>query len=308
MKTTRRHELETNALADRLGGVMLWIEENYKTILGALVAIGVIVGVYVMLSRSSAAKSEKSWDSYYTAMSTQNADAMRDVAENFADTTAGQWARLWLGDQLLQNGIDQLFQDRAQANDELKKAITEYETVLKERTDPLLAQRADLGLARAYESLDKLDDARKIYRELADESKWPDAAFAKEAQARLNDLERPKIKEFYDWFAAQDPKPSLEGSSGGLPFTPPGMDSELPDEPPTVTSDAAKFGEKPSTPEATEQPAGEEPAKTEEKAPEGSAPAAVESTESAPATTEPAATEPPAEVPATPAPATPSTP
>lgn len=299
MKNQRRHELQTNALADRLGGVTLWIEENYKPVLGVVVALAVIVGVYVYLTNSSSAKVQTSWNAYFAAVSEQNPDAMRKVAEDYPSQLAGTWARLWLGDQLLQQGVDQLFQDRAQANDELRKAIAEYEAVLAHRVEPMVAQRANLGLARSYESLDQLDEARKVYRDLVDVNKWPDALFAEQAQARLDDLDRPQTKEFYDWFASQDPKPSIEGSRGEVPLDALKFDSELPDDPVSNDTETPLSGETPvpdapaGEPTTSETPAADAPASSETPAAEAPAtdePAADDA--AAPATEEPAETPP----------------
>lgn len=232
MKTKRRHELQTNALADRLGAMLIWVEERYKLAVGAAVLVAAAVVAYLALSRSTAEKTQTAWNEYFAAMASQNPDSMRKVAEDHSGTVAGTWARLWIADQDLRIGIDQLFRDRPQANDELRKAISSYELVLQQEIDSLLEQRARFGLARAYESLDRLDDARKAYQELADKSKWkPEPLYAKQAEARLADLNLPRTKAFYDWFASQDPRPSLQGGAGELPFSTPSLDAPLPEEP-----------------------------------------------------------------------------
>lgn len=246
MKTQRRHELQTNALADRLGALLVWFEANYRTVLGIAVAALLIVGVYVSLNRYSAAKLERGWNAYYQAQTQQNIEAMRQVADENQGTAAGTWARLWVADELLRSGVEQQFQDRSQANDDLRKAAADYEQVISQRVDSLLIQRAKLGLARAYESLDQLEEARKVYRELAT------GVFADQAEARLADLDRPQTKAFYDWFAAQDPRPSLERGSGRSPFSAPSFDSQLPDEPGTFGSGASAFPSTLDVPAATE--------------------------------------------------------
>jgi hypothetical protein len=236
-------------------------------------------------------------------MSAQNPDSMRKVAENYPATDAGNWARLWLGDQDLRVGIEQLFQDRPQANDELRKAVFNYELVLQQNVDSLLAQRTKFGLARAYESLDRLDEARKIYEELANTAKWePEPLFATQAEARLANLNLPQTKAFYDWFASQDPKPSLQGGGDGFPFSTPNLDSPLPDEPGSLGPSAfdslrreGSLEESSPAPDATAT----EPAPDATESEEGNTPQD-ESPETEPTAEEPPADEPPADEPATP--------
>jgi tetratricopeptide (TPR) repeat protein len=290
MKTQRRHELQTNALADRIGAFLVWVESNYKTVLGIVVAAIVIVGLYFVLNRNSSAKLERGWNAYYQAAADQNIETMRELAEDHQGTPAGTWARLWVADELLNSGTEQQFQDRSQANDDLRKSVEAYEQVLTQRIDPFLAHRAKLGIARAYESLDQLEEARKYYGELADDDKLT-AFIAPQAEKRLTDLERARTKEFYDWFSAQDPKPSIEGGAGQLPFSAPSFDSPLSNEPGTFGSSASKFPDSVDIPTSTDDgkaaagdPSAADPAAAEQKAsPEASSETPPESSEAEPA-------------------------
>src|SRR5690606_17554810 len=99
-----------------------------------------------------------------------------------------------------------LFRDRAEANEELRRAREAYQVIVGERgASDVARQRATHGLARTLEALNELDEARETYQKLV--TNWPQGPYADEARNRIKDLERRSTKEFYDWFAMQDPRP-----------------------------------------------------------------------------------------------------
>ncbi len=226
MKTARRHELQTNELADWLGAKIEAIKPYSRAMLGALVAVAVILGVYMYLSRERAATQAQGWDRYFNAWeqmrTNNNSDDMSELAglSAYRDTAAGLWARVALGDYNFAQGEVHSFSDRAQAKRELQTAVDSYSSVANQRAYPLLAQRAPLGKARAQESLDEQEDARKSYQALADEDGSP---YQEEAKRRLADLSRDSTKRFYDWFAQQNPSPRSPFSPGA-PGLPPDFD------------------------------------------------------------------------------------
>jgi len=288
MKTERRHELQTNALADWLGDQVERLRPYTRLAVGVLIAIVVAIGLYSYLSTQSVYRTEQGWQRYFAAIDAlrQKGDAseLTQLAEasEFANTAPGYWAQLSLGDFHLNEGISQLFSDRAAATNSLRAAVDNYSRVTDQRQQPMLAERAILGAARAYESLNELEKARVAYEALATKGTGP---FATEAQQRLRDLGQEPTKRFYDWFfAATPPRQGLGGP--GLPGVRPNFDS-LPTEssfdqsstgsllatPPNKDAPAAPEGNSPETPAG--EPAQPDPqSATSEAAPPADAPAA----------------------------------
>ena len=290
MKTERRHELKTNELADWLGKSMVRVEENYKVGLAIVVVVVLIVAVWAYLRNSAAQKMQESWTAFQRASTQSNINELTDVASRYGDLPAGACARLILGDTQLRAGTDQLFADRADGNDQLRRALDNYQLVIDSSANltPIVKQRALLGLARAAESLNDLPRAREAYQQLADTNRWPQAYYSKEAQIRLDALSRTSTKEFYDWFAKQEPRPALSPAGDGASLF---QDSILPSEPAaspgaTVPADAVPATPAPAT---TSPPSEAAPAETP-PAPEGATPATPSTDSSAPAAP---ATEPP---------------
>jgi tetratricopeptide (TPR) repeat protein len=199
------------------------------------------------------------------------------------------------GDIHLANGCGLLFANKANASQELQKALEEYTKVRGEARNPQLRERALFGLARTYEALSgtrqsqgEMDKAIRGYQELVE--KWKDGPYYALAKERLDDLGTTDAKTFYDKFAHYDPQPKVSP-----PLTPPAFDSKSLQEqapPPSGGLDikfpeigknlgkaaepeknakpgtVAKPGTLPALPETTvPKPPGKEPAKTPGKEP-----------------------------------------
>jgi predicted negative regulator of RcsB-dependent stress response len=228
MKTERRHELQTNALADALGHTVDTVKPYSQIIVGAVLAVVVIVGVVKFLTLRSQSEQVDAWNTYLRATSANTAQSSEDLTrliQQYPETSAAQWAHLSLADQALSDGIGQLFQDRAEGRDKLRKAQEHYQSVQQQASDPLLLQRATLGLARVYESQVELDKAQQEYKRLLKD--WPNGAYTVAAKQRLDDLDQKSTREFYDWFATNEPKST---GSLGEPGSRPSFDLDDPKE------------------------------------------------------------------------------
>ncbi len=67
MKTERRHELQHNALADKLTYVIGVIEPYSRAILGVVLAVAALLFVWAYLSVRDQEFAEKGWDSFFQA-------------------------------------------------------------------------------------------------------------------------------------------------------------------------------------------------------------------------------------------------
>ena len=215
MKTERRHELQTNQLADTLAH---WIDaaKPYSRA-GLALLVAVVVGLFAWgyLSAQNTRREALGWTEYFDALNSRDArDQLSDIAANYASLPVGQWASLVLADIQLSNGTERLFSEKVDARSELKQAADRYRSVMLESSEPTILQRATFGLARAHEALGTLDEARREYGSIAEQ--WPDSPFADAAKQRAKDLEQSNTKSFYDWFAKYEP-PRPVSKEPGIP-------------------------------------------------------------------------------------------
>jgi predicted negative regulator of RcsB-dependent stress response len=234
MKTERRHELATNALADWLGEKIEVLKPYSAAVSASAVAVLVVAAAAAFWYQRRETSAAKAWEGYFTALDERDPEKARtrlvQVSEDYAQSSAGLWSRLSLADAQLAKGLEALFQDRASARKALDESIDDYRNVLDAAPkDSLLAERATFGLAQAYEAKDELDSARQRYNELLE--RWPEGAFSSMAKQRLTDLDRKTTKEFYDWFAKQSPKAKTPPGPG-IPGERPNFDlDKIPDRP-----------------------------------------------------------------------------
>jgi hypothetical protein len=222
MKTERRHELEANELAIRLGKITEAIQPRARAVVAGIVAIVAIVLIIQYSGSTSSTRQTEGWDRYAAATSSGDTFELDSLGEEFKRAPVGSWARLVLADQYLSTGVRETFRDRAQANSDIDRAITNYEAVRENASHDLLKQRAHFGLGRAHESLSKLDKAQQNYKAIVDG--WPDSALAVAAQSRLDDLALRRTRAFYDWFALQSPQAQFLSDGAGTPGARPDFD------------------------------------------------------------------------------------
>ncbi|HEX3727759.1 MAG TPA: hypothetical protein VHV08_16015 [Pirellulales bacterium] len=218
MKTERRHELQTNQLADSLARLIESAKPYSRAGLALLVAIVVVVFAWFFMAHQSNSRVAQGWDEYFAALEPSNRDAreqLNDISVRYAGTPVAEWARLVLADLQLDNGTNQLLVQKKDARDELRQAAEKYRGVLLEARLPAVRQQATFGLARAHEALgtpDSLEEARKEYRSIGQQ--WPDCAYAAAGESRANDLDQASTKNFYDWLAKYEPPAPLTKEPG----------------------------------------------------------------------------------------------
>ncbi len=177
MKSKRRHELQTNELADTLGQ---WIERvrPHSTLI-TLVVVGLVValGAWYYLVSSKQFERAQAWRSYMDAGASPDSNAVSElsaVADRYGDTLAGLWAAQTAADLEAAQGVQLLFQDRAKAETSLSAAAETYRQILNNKVSDqsaMLQHRAHFGLAEANEALGKLDEAAQQYQAVADAQK-----------------------------------------------------------------------------------------------------------------------------------------
>ena len=216
MKTTRRHELQTNELADRLAHWIEAVKPYSRAALAVVLAVVVMIFAWSYLSSQNSRKEAEGWNAFYSAMNERDPrENLADIASRYAGSDVASWARVTLADIQTQIGTNQLFAEKGNAKDELREAAEKYRAVLLETQEPTLLQRAMFGLARAHEAQgtpDSLDNARKEYRSIGE--KWPGSPYTKDAAGRAAALETAADKNFYDWMAKYEPPRTMANEPG----------------------------------------------------------------------------------------------
>jgi hypothetical protein len=194
------------------------------------VFIVVILGTFVVWQYAGSATKDRSalWTNLDEATHDMgNGPGRLQALETVnSGTIAARTAGFELARWKLQQGLGFIAtDDRARAVPLLEQARTLYGKLVAQcTTDPLLAQEAMMGRATAEESLaiqpaggtaegsaeeakgeehgGSLEKAREYYRELA--KKYPDSVLGKKAAERANELEQPKVGQFYDLASKKD--------------------------------------------------------------------------------------------------------
>lgn len=306
MNNQRRHELERNVLADKLGDGYEKAQPAMKPIL--IVVVVCLLGLmgYQVIKGNSSRDSAEKWSEFYFAREGGNADLFAQLGEEFGNKPTANWAKHSAAQGFLRDGVEALYVNRKEGVENIRKAMELWQT-LKNSDVAELRSLATLGLAQAHESLGELDEAVKNYQTLVDQPSASD-----EQKRRMNDqitfLKSAEAKNFYEWFNKLDPKPATSPIFSGdlnLPPTNPSISLD-PNNLPNLGTPVVPPVSNPTTPTA---PVENKPATPTEAAPATTpAPAEAAPTPSAPATTPSAATEPtPAATPEKPAGEAPAT-
>ncbi len=245
MKSERRHDLQSNELAQTLGTGIEKVQPFVQYIVGGLVVAALLAvswGVYSSFARKNAAAA---WTEYYFTLNTGDAEAFKLIADKHPGSAASIWALQTAGDEYLADGIDALYRDRTQGTELIKNAIKSFEDVGSSTQSEDLRTRAKLGLAQAHEALGDIDKAKTLYQEVASAALQP--AITTVATNRIAFLNSQAGKEFYAWFENLKPAlatpPQMPGdlsvppTSPNLKFDAPPIDTsklELPEAQPTT--------------------------------------------------------------------------
>ena len=289
MKTQRRHELQTNQLADWLGKQIERIRPYSTTIIAVIIGLIAIAGTYMYLNRVQRGEAQVAWNAFYLAINSQDAEQLRDVAVTFRDSDPGRWAQLAAADIDLATGITGLFRDRELATRSLEQAKKDYQAVIDIATAGTdLYYKAQFGLAQANESLGELEAASELYEELAER----ESAVGLAAKQRLEALKKNATRELYEALATHAPErqDDLQTPGGLLDLDSPLNFDDLSDRPDFGLSEQPLAPATPASPEATVTEEATTPAESEE-APTQDAPTAETPSEA------PAESETPAEAP-----------
>jgi tetratricopeptide (TPR) repeat protein len=219
MKAEHRKELQTNALADRIGrffkGLRSTASSNGIAILVVVLVVVILFGVYRYFSWSASRARSEVWVKLDRATTEelagktdQSMEQLEKVVKNNPGSKAALMARFQIAQiNLMNRGINLLPQPgrSAEALKNLDRAEEEYEKLVKEcKDDATWEPKALLALAkiaktRAVKDVKNLDRALELYKKLGD--KYGDTAAGQEAAAEIKALQnaesRAALEKFY---------------------------------------------------------------------------------------------------------------
>jgi len=189
--------------------VLRFIRDNLKMVIWVASATVVIFVVVVVANRIHSYRSDRAVIALFEAKkmsegSSEQQSALKEVAQDYGSTAAGQEAMIYLGNQLLKKndfaGALEQFENLAEKvrGSELlhvaalhrvaatKRAMGNIEdaakTYLMAASDPKNLEMADslFQAARCYEELKQYDEAAKLYRRVIDSTNERDAKLQSE--------------------------------------------------------------------------------------------------------------------------------
>jgi predicted negative regulator of RcsB-dependent stress response len=232
MKAQHRHELNTNELAEWLEAAIEKAKPYSRAIVGAILAVAIVIGVYAYVNALGRRTVAAASDQYINALQSLQAEGpleLQRIAEDYRGTEPAVLAQLVLAEQQLNQGAGGLYVNKPAAETELSHAVGSFTQVLQTTKDPMLRAWALYGLGRAHESQGQLERARLDYQKLIDE--YPNSSLVSAARGHLAQLNETSVKEFYDWFAKQNPQPAGSESGSGVPGFKPSFDLTEPPAP-----------------------------------------------------------------------------
>ena len=206
MKSTGRHHKPVkNELAQWLGEHIEEWKPHFPMI--GVIAAAVLVGavIYLVAFSGDDNSSAPAWQAYYSAYGEPKVeDALKNVAEKQKGTLAGRWALLAVADQQLRQATQELVQNPKDAKAKLKGAEAALKEAEAGASDKALLARVHTSLAKASETANKLDEARKYYEKVA-KTDDPDGTFGKAAVRALKRLEKGSdVPELLAWLETQE--------------------------------------------------------------------------------------------------------
>jgi tetratricopeptide (TPR) repeat protein len=214
MKSERRHELKANELAEWLGHLPEFLQENYKTVIYvSVVVIVVAIAVYakwyrkraevierrIELTELSAQVSQSKVDAVVGAGRGQDYSGGLLMAANALDTASGRvdnpaYAALALCKRAealrteLHYRPESLEPEAAKA--QINQAVRSYEKALeKSQGNTALRAMAEFGLGLCAEELGDITKAQSIYQGIVANPDYQGTVFVPQAQQRLETME-----------------------------------------------------------------------------------------------------------------------
>ena len=190
MKSQRKHELQTNELADALGRFIERAKPHLQTIALAAAALIVVVVVLVVLPAIRGSTTDRAAAAFNMAQGIGDVQAIRKFLETYGDAPQAPTARLLLADRLVAEVVSGMGAAKgaepAAVAGLLDEAKRLYEQVAASSGPALLQPFAEVGLALVIVQQGDLDKGRAALQEVI--TKWPHSLAAAKARAHVEAL------------------------------------------------------------------------------------------------------------------------
>ena len=227
MKTERRHELETNVLADWLGRQLRRARPYANAMLAGVFGLMAVIVIWMVWSNQSGKRASEGWDAYIVAtdglsFGFADGERLKEIARDFSGTKVADWSSLAAADEQLRFGANVILRDKEQGFRYLNEAVDAYKKIQQTAKLEAVRNLATFGMAQAYEMLGKLDQAIEAFGEVQ-------GVLAAQAQKRAEALkENERIGEFYDWFVVASLPERTFSTGPGTPGERPEFDLNTP--------------------------------------------------------------------------------
>lgn len=212
MKTERRHNLETNALAVRVKTIIDDLTPYASTVGGILAALAVALIGWSYLSGSASSRQATAWNSYNQAIEGYypNLQLLKTAAEENPGTSMQEIADVTWADGQVWMAVRQMLTSKAGSLELLDKASSAYQSVIRTSKDERVVNRARYGLARVYEMKNEVDKAIEQYNSVQ-------GAFSELSKERAKELGEAKTRLALDWLATAEAPRRLPPMGPGTP-------------------------------------------------------------------------------------------
>jgi hypothetical protein len=191
MKSTRKHELQANALAEAMTEWGTWAKAHSTALgYGLLGIVVVIVVAVLLLGAGHRAAANPAADAFVAAESSPGTQGLRGFLKEYPTVPQAQAARLLLADRILADVV------RGEAPGGATGVLSEARDLYTQvaQGSPALAPLAKVGLALTTLQEGNLDAGRRELQEVI--TTCPDSAAAAKAKANLGALADYKPIEF----------------------------------------------------------------------------------------------------------------
>ncbi len=209
MKSTRKHELQTNELADALGHFIEKVKPHAQIIGLAALAVIVLLVVLVILPAMRGSTADRTAAAFNLAQGVGDAQAVRKFIEAYPDSPQTPTARLLLAERLMADavcGTGEAQGADAKPAELLKEAREMYGQVAA--SSEVLKPLAEVGLALMVVQEGDIAKGRAALQEVI--TKWPNSTAAEKARAHVQALAGYVPTPFSDE-PLEEPKPPAEG-------------------------------------------------------------------------------------------------
>jgi uncharacterized protein YciW len=212
MKAEHRHELKTNELAEWLGNLPQWANQNSKVIIGLAAAIVVLIGFYAWRTYDKnviqAGRQEDFTNKLISVSETKGqvassglvatdtsyelkrvADDLKNLSNTTGNSDIAAFALIKQA-EALRSDLHYTIEtpDAAKITEQINNAKDAYTLALKKSTKPVLKAIAEFGLGLCEEELRNFGQAKQIYQKVTESPEYAGTAIVAAAEIRLKTM------------------------------------------------------------------------------------------------------------------------